>query len=506
MAAELTDDVYKRLDSKKVLSSEAGLLLRVSIVVCAALASLGCAGLVFGFSAIYPVLLEHGVFRDVCIEGQAECEAQDLELATMFTIGTTAVNLWCLPGGFVLDKLGPKLSAMSSCLQVFVGCFCFALGGPGPARWLYYAGFLLLGIGGPSIFVSTVSFSSLFPRFPGLVTAFCVGCFDASSFVFYMLAGIITSGVPFEWVFEGYSVVPCFFAICALLLWPHEPVLPVEEEDDEKDSAGESFYSLQHLSLKQQVMSSEFCLVAYAVSAHMLMLNFFIGTADAQLREYDPASEQALNKAFSLMLPAGGIVWIPLVGCVVDRCSVAGSWLVLWVASCGFMLTLFAYSVYPQMEATAYLAFTFFSFSRPLLYTITANFTGHMFGFQTFGTTYGLIFSLAGTFNSLVAVLKTFAQRSGYQAVNGVIFAMLLMAAAFPTLLFLRNKAKRRRFAEMDRKEQHLQAFIRSPSRRQSFTMRSGVPPSPTLTGSPRRPDRDSSINLVEEHLPPLKI
>merc|ERR1711916_354088 len=58
------------------------------------------------------------------------------------------------------------------------------------------------------------------------------------------------------------------------------------------------------------------------------------------------------------------------------------------------------------------------SSAGPFFYTFTAAFTGHVFGFSTFGTIYGLMTSLAGLANVGVTPLQVVARSYGYGSAN----------------------------------------------------------------------------------------
>merc|ERR1712187_226970 len=94
-------------------------------------------------------------------------------------------------------------------------------------------------------------------------------------------------------------------------------------------------------------------------------------------------------------------------------------------------------------DELAYMAFFVFAFSRPLLSTLPAVFTSHMFGFATFGKVYGFLFTVAGVANYSVAALKVLAVAHGFNTANAVVVAVLFTALVLPCMLVWRDKRKR---------------------------------------------------------------
>ncbi|CAD7950040.1 unnamed protein product [Amoebophrya sp. A25] len=148
------------------------------------------------------------------------------------------------------------------------------------------------------------------------------------------------------------------------------------------------------LSLTEQVSSVDFLLFAFAASCYMVRLNFFIESVPLQMNEFSTSWEQADNRThlFSIILPAAGIVGVPLIGFITDQCGMCASWATLWV-----LFLLFECFEEAGYELTA---FFLISFARPLLYTMIAVFSSRRFGFASFGKLYGAVMSIAGIVNS----------------------------------------------------------------------------------------------------------
>eukprot|EP00392_Amoebophrya_sp_AT5.2_P012411 g12514.t1 len=527
---------------------------KLAVIFLGVVSSLLCAGLVFGFAGLYVRLLQRGVFFEDCLaastsaasprlastsaalklysggsatrtaehlleladgdttirggpqevgtpppDGTIEkssargrgtfyqtCPQQELDLSLMFTLATTLLNVTAFFAGVALDTLGPRLAAALAASTSACGSLLFGLE-------QYYAGFQLMAVAGPLVYMSTISFANLYPHRGGLITSACVGSFDASSFVFVLLSFLIGSGFSFDGVFRGYSVVGFGLAALFLVFYPEVPVQPgggagaaavdgAEEgvagaADDgavmlknnkvdvgagaelsqgshrrlwkdfraapvfdafEKASPGgiwifkapetellakvfrskgtttsetaaadrehaeflamleaqENFAKYDGLPLSQQIFSVDFALFAFAASCYMVRLNFFIESVPLQMQQFSDSWQEADQRThvFSVMLPAAGIVGVPFIGFLTDRCGLLFSWGALW-------LLFLVFQLFQEMDCV-YAAFTAICFSRPLVYTMIAVFSSRRFGLASFGKVYGAIMSIAGVVNS----------------------------------------------------------------------------------------------------------
>lgn len=417
---------------------------RLFVVASGIFACFFNAGLVFGYSAIYDQLVANGVFEDDCESAHVMCKSRQLALSGMFTLATSSLNIFTFPAGIILDYLGPR--RMTACMGLFiaVGCLLFSMGGHGPLQFCYYAGFTMMAIGGPPVFMSTVSFGNYFPGREGTVTAALVGSFDASSAVFIVQAAVMSIGVPFSAVFYGYTVLPILTTIIALASWPKRPIEQFSRPSLEDTSSGASTSGSRHsdLPLRRQLQTAEFWLLTLSLSVNMLFVNFYIATVNEQTVPSGSHSTADLVKVFAACLPLGGIVFIPLVGTVTDRLSVGNGWMVLW-----FCVVVFSglrqCHVMWHSAAAAYAAFAMFSFCRPLLYTLIAASIGQLFGFANFGKIYGLAFTVAGTVNFGVQPFRALAASHGFDVSMLVLLGSVSILGLFTPVVFrFRTKSR----------------------------------------------------------------
>eukprot|EP00434_Breviolum_minutum_P016746 symbB.v1.2.014769.t1/scaffold1084.1/size139254/8 len=351
------------------------------IVVSSIIVCLTTSGLAFGFSALVPPLLKVGAFHQRCDSNSHVCQEQLSCLTGMFAMTTSLLNIAALPSGCAVFAKGPTNDVA------------------------YMVGFLLLGVSGPCIFNCTLSFGNLFPRHAGLITAALVGTFDASSAVFVALAAALDSGAAFSTTFQVYAIIPALQSICS---------------------------------------GAEFWMLAYTVSVTMLCINFFIATAFPQMLHVTGSVEVAkdLNSQFAAFLPAGGIVYIPLIGIIIDRLGTTVGYFILQAAYGLFTLLMMAFfSGAGDIFATA--AFGCFAFCRPFFYSLTPAFCGRRFGFTHFGTIFGLLFAISGFCNFGVQVLTTLASHYGFHLVNVLLGCLQLSTSALPFGILATNQSRR---------------------------------------------------------------
>jgi hypothetical protein len=102
-----------------------------------ALATVYCmlaSGVVFGYAAIKPILVEEGVYRDKCtpeemVEGVRVCYQQELRLNFMFTVAAVATNVCALLVGTILDQYGPRVAGTIGSVLFAAGCAGFGMHG-----------------------------------------------------------------------------------------------------------------------------------------------------------------------------------------------------------------------------------------------------------------------------------------------------------------------------------------------------------------------------------------
>ena len=120
----------------------------VAVVYC-----LFAAGIVFGYAAIKPVLIQEGVYKNQCTkrelrDGTQPCYGQEIRLNLMFTIAAVSTNVAALPIGAILDRYGPRVCGIIGSVFLAIGAALFALAGSFPFDG-FIPGYFFLALGGP---------------------------------------------------------------------------------------------------------------------------------------------------------------------------------------------------------------------------------------------------------------------------------------------------------------------------------------------------------------------
>ncbi|EKG12992.1 Major facilitator superfamily [Macrophomina phaseolina MS6] len=463
---------------------------RILQVTAAVLYCLLAAGIVFGYAAIKPVLIEQGVYRDLCTKdelnaGVRVCYEQEIKLNFMFTVAAVSTNVCALPVGTILDRFGPRVSGLIGVMFLTVGALFFAFAADLPFDG-YIPGYLFLALGGPFIFISSFQLSNTFPRYSGLILALLTGAFDTSSalFLFYRLIYQATGGdlTPKKF-FLIYLVVPVYILIVQITLMPsksyetvgeiasraddaatdyHDSDEDIEEESlvqrlrdarrarreslaseitallDGKDAAKRAeeeekkkeisgvWGALHGKTAAQQILTPWFILITLFTVIQMTRINYFVATIRSQY-EYLLGDYHKAVEVNTFFDVA-----LPLGGVI----SVPFIGLVLDNTSTPFVLSLLVViatsigilGVIPQMWA-AYANICLFVLYRPFYYTAVSDYAAKVFGFATFGKVYGLIICLAGLLNFLQSGLDALTHRTFHN--NPIPVNVILLTTAF---------------------------------------------------------------------------
>jgi MFS family permease len=370
----------------------------------------------------------------------------------MFTVAAVGTNVAALPIGMILDKFGPRVCGIIGSLLLAFGAILFAFAWQLPFD-AYIPGYLFMGLGGPFIYISSFQLSQAFPNHSGLILALLTGAFDSSSAVFLIYRILYQWSEGKFWpkyFFLAYLAVPAVILVVQVFIMPKasyktisEMVEQIEqhEEDDVLDDQMDEQTALlrderrqhrhsvaseitqligskkatKHItreekknrisgvwgamhgkSIPRQISSPWFVLITLFTVIQMTRINYFVATIRPQyeylLHSYSKAVE--VNTFFDIALPLGGILSIPFIGLLLDNTStVFVLTLLVTIATTIGVLGCLPY------EWAAYTNISLFVLYRPFYYTAVSDYSAKVFGFQNFGTVYGLVICLAGLFN-----------------------------------------------------------------------------------------------------------
>ncbi|KAF1980354.1 MFS transporter-like protein Fmp42 [Bimuria novae-zelandiae CBS 107.79] len=203
---------------------------RVAQVIVTVLACWFASGIVFGFAALKPILIQEGVYQDLCTPEELEkgvevCFEQDLRLNFFFSLASTTANLSALPVGGMLDRYGPKVCFLLGSACLAVGSIFMSLAFQIDDFDGYTIGNFFLALGGNFIFLPSFQIANAFPKYAGTIVALVTGAFDASAAVFLiarLIYDVTDRTFKPQHFFLAYLAVPLAILICQLTFLPSE--------------------------------------------------------------------------------------------------------------------------------------------------------------------------------------------------------------------------------------------------------------------------------------------
>ncbi|KAI5964241.1 uncharacterized protein KGF55_002183 [Candida pseudojiufengensis] len=177
-----------------------------------------------------------------------------------------------------------------------------------------------------------------------------------------------------------------------------QPYINEREEDDSKYELHTSgiFGILHGYSSQYQIKTYWFLLICLFSTIQMLRINYFVATIGSQYQYIFNSYKltKSLNSIFDIALPLGGVLSIPFIGLLLDNFS---SIFVLNILV-GISLLIGILGLISNYYL-AILGVCLFVGYRPFFYTVISDLCAKIFGFETFGTVYGLIMCISGIIN-----------------------------------------------------------------------------------------------------------
>ncbi|KAH3902814.1 Fmp42p SCDLUD_000405 [Saccharomycodes ludwigii] len=392
------------------------------------------------------------------------CITQDLKLNMIFTIGAVVTNLCSLAVGFVLDHAGPRICGYVGVCFLTIGSFILQFSKKIQLFDPYLTGYIGLAIGGPFVFISTFQLANSIPKHSGSILALITGSFDTSSalFLFYRLYyQNVNPNCGLKTFFSWYLLVPTFILLCQLFIMPKDSyktignihkleieglnesgfipqeVIDTTQDGDErasliransqgldpvksthsgrrksvvelavenklKSKTNGIFGVLHNYTAMQQLKTPWYFLMQGFTIICMLRINYFVATIRSQEEFLLGSYEEALrlNGIFDVALPLGGVIAIPFIGIILDHMATLS---VLVLVTC-ISVIIGILGLIPHSFTANLIGILILVAYRPFYYTVVSDYCAKVFGFETFGTVYGLLMTIAGLLNLLQSV------------------------------------------------------------------------------------------------------
>lgn len=236
------------------------------------LACWSASGIVFGFAALKPVLVEEGVYRERCTPAEIEeglelCSQQDLRyvshrespdsrkklgsdddrLNLFFTIASITANVSALPVGTILDRCGSRVCWLIGAILLAIGGVIMSFAFHIPSFDGYIPGNFFLALAGTFLFVPSFQIANAFPKYAGSIVALVTGAFDASAAVFliYRLVYEATARrfTPDKF-FLGYLIVPVLIIFALVTVMPKRDYVSTLQLENRIERAEDATYDV----------------------------------------------------------------------------------------------------------------------------------------------------------------------------------------------------------------------------------------------------------------------
>ncbi|TYZ68596.1 hypothetical protein PybrP1_005494 [[Pythium] brassicae (nom. inval.)] len=460
------------------------------------------AGIIFGWTSIIPVLEQERVYGELCAPDERVCEAQSEKLHFAFTIAGSSSMCSNLVLGLFFDRFGPRYTKVLSLALLIVGALLMGHARYGAPVDVLLPGMALIGFAGPGVQLSGIHLSNLFPDAKALVTCCVVGALQLSFFIFTLFGLLYAhAGASLAAIFRGYALVLLLTLLGSWALDPdapfeapaprrrrstaHELLSPMrlptvfndeeasllsstpelhrarrqrsrskferydsdDSDADDRAAAGVAAHSaLPRRSFRTQARSAPFVLMCFFFAVQSLWCNFFIGSVSAQLRwkQLPERDVSALLADLALLLP-GSVVFIPVVGYLLEACGYTLVTLLCTGAALGFT-ALLALSTARGLLVAAFVLYTLF---RTILFAVLFAYLGQTFGFRHFGALTGIAFCVGAG----VGLLQTpLAALGDFATIGCIQFVSLLATLVLPLTVDLNRQLNE----EAKRVDQHL--------------------------------------------------
>jgi MFS family permease len=286
---------------------------RVLLLTVAGLHVFLAAGVVFGWASLAEALAAEGM---LCGDEEG-CPNQAAAFAVVFTLGTVGNYTSNLPFGLLLDRYGPQRCCVCGALAQLAGSLLM-VGQPLIGDAALYAGFFLLGFGGPGIQMATFHMAHLFPKHSGSLIAGSTALFDAGSAIFAIFYQVTRhGGVSLTSCWLAYTLAVLGILASGALLWPPTPF---EAQTETDATATNTATNAPERSIRQQLTSRPFLYLVCFAAVHIMRLNFVVATFQQQLASlgFDDVAIEDFVGVFGALLPLG-FVGMPLIGHLLDH-------------------------------------------------------------------------------------------------------------------------------------------------------------------------------------------
>lgn len=405
----------------------------------------------YGWTALRPVLLDSGLFKDSTAIERAQL------MNAVATMGIAANALCKLPLGYVLDRYGPRVTSVIGALIMITGSLLFGLCDDNDHYTPKYA-YFMLGMAGPFLQMPCFQFSELFGHRKATAMAYLITCFELSTGMFWIFGELdIIFGLKRKELFVGYAFVGVYCLITGIMFWPDAPFRQSHPPPPQKPPAGQENKGpgapgpvrapvnrnahLMDKPLLTQVCSVPFAYVTIFLCVHIFRQGFLLGTLGPQVEYFftDAALANKLKDSFNIILPLG---FLPMMFCTAS--GFAGY--VLNRPNLAFIVVTLMSMVYgglllvPNVVAFIVL-FVVFPVARQFVFSTFFSFSANTFGYASFGRIAGVASTIAGlvqlTQTALVAAVEEPGSWLNWYRIDLIFLLLPMILFIYPVTIYV---------------------------------------------------------------------
>lgn len=389
-------------------------------------------GICSGFSALKPVLLDMKVFVDQC--SAENCVGQLLRINLIGQITFSALNIFVIPIGFLVDRISLKWMVLIGNIVTLISVASFGIILTFRVLdlyfwWLSIGFFVLIGLSQIPTYFATLDLLSFLPKKYEIFMNACLACAWDLSAVIFMLFNFIyfKNHIPIIYIFCGYAVI--MTPMLLFFAFKFKPRLHVTVEEI---NSSESQILISKPTLKSQLFSKMYFSMVLYTAVTMLHFYFFMTTIYDQglsITKGDLVETNKLNTAFSIILPAMGFL-----------CPFLVAWLLqnMYRMLIGQMLMGLVFGICSTLPIgnLQYVTYIFFVPWRISVFIIVWYFAKKNFGITNYGMLISICYSISGLTTLLTSPINHFVAHQLYGNFMFVNIAFTVLSF-FATFQFL---------------------------------------------------------------------
>jgi MFS family permease len=305
-------------------------------VAIAGMLSFFCAGLIFGYNALKPIMIDEGIYANYCqnntiIANQTiiTCLAQEEKLDYMFATTVGLLGVFSYGIGLLQDALGRRVVMVTSGLVLSISCVIFAFSNSVNFD-AFIPSLLFISLAGMGVYFSSLTYGVEIPNWGGFIIGLMSASWDVSALIPYFFNILhFQAGLSLRILmicFSGFGIPICIFGI----FMNTKNVQPVKTSEEPKKSLRELFTKenipqiISYIIPYRDMMHAELLAMYFFGVCSIIYHNFYIQTLQSQLfwiTNYQLSETNIIETqlyVFSILLPVLGPIVAIVIGKVKD--------------------------------------------------------------------------------------------------------------------------------------------------------------------------------------------